>query len=211
MFHNVGDDGMKYNVSVEMFRQFMTHIYKKNIIRLVDWEESETDFYALTFDDVPESFYKNAYPILKEFNIPFTIFVSIDLLDKPGFITTSQLIELSKCSLCTVGSHGNEHKYVSNLSIEEFESDIIQAKEFLQYKIGRQIDLYAFPYGSFYACGFRKQKHTMVAYKYAFSTIPICITSPLILSECFLPRINVDEKLIASMLNEKNKRYNTIL
>ena len=60
-----------------------------------NWEREE-DFYALTIDDVPENFYYNAYPLLKEASIPFTLFVNVSLLNKDGFITKEQLVEMSK-------------------------------------------------------------------------------------------------------------------
>ena len=43
---------------------------------------------AITFDDGHEDQYRVAYPYLRERNIPFTVFIALDYLDAPGFMTT---------------------------------------------------------------------------------------------------------------------------
>lgn len=98
MLHWVGDEIQDeetepYRISTEQCRRFLVWLKSKNTIRLENWEREE-DFYALTIDDVPENFYYNAYPLLKEASIPFTLFVNVSLLNKDGFITKEQLVEM---------------------------------------------------------------------------------------------------------------------
>ena len=49
---------------------------------LIQYKEGKKTLYkksaVLTFDDGYEDVYKNAYPILKEYNIPFTMFIITD-------------------------------------------------------------------------------------------------------------------------------------
>ena len=83
MLHWVGDEIQDeetepYRISTEQCRRFLVWLKSKNTIRLENWEREE-DFYALTIDDVPENFYYNAYPLLKEASIPFTLFVNVSL------------------------------------------------------------------------------------------------------------------------------------
>ena len=49
-------------------------------------------FALITFDDIPESVFTNAYPILKKYNIPFTIFVAIKYIGEKGFISKEQFV-----------------------------------------------------------------------------------------------------------------------
>ena len=49
-------------------------------------------FHVITFDDGYEDNYKYAYPILKELGIPFTIYVSVDLVDDHRTIWNYPLI-----------------------------------------------------------------------------------------------------------------------
>lgn len=103
MLHWVGDKVLDdecepFRISVAQCKRLLLWLKSKNTILLENWEQS-ADFYALTIDDVPEYFYHNAYPLLKEYGIPFTLFVNVSLLDKDGFITKEQLIEMSQCEL----------------------------------------------------------------------------------------------------------------
>ena len=110
MFHSVGGEKGEFNITVEQFEQILKRLKEKNVARLEEWGEQK-DFVCLTFDDVHVSFYTNAYPLLKKYELPFTIFVSCSLLDTEGYITTEMLKEMASCAFCTVGSHGWKHDY----------------------------------------------------------------------------------------------------
>ena len=163
----------------------------KNTIRLENWEREE-DFYALTIDDVPENFYYNAYPLLKEASIPFTLFVNVSLLNKDGFITKEQLVEMSKCELCTIGSHGVSHGEFALFSWKQALRDLKDSKCELEQIIGKPVEMFAFPYGSYYACGYANKHLAGDVYKYAFGTVACPITKPSLLKIYYLPRINVE-------------------
>ena len=204
MLHWIGNEKQDnetepYRISMTQFEKFTQWLKNQNIIRLEQWE-TEKDFYALTIDDVPENFYQNAYPILKKEGIPFTIFVNVSLLDKKGFITKEQLIEMSKCELCTVGSHGISHNEFVLLNKEQALQELQNSKHILEQIVNKSVDLFAFPYGSYYACGYSNKHLAMEEYVYAFSTVSCPITKPLVLKKYFLPRINVDEKYLHSLL-----------
>ena len=168
------------------------------MIRLEDWEK-ESDFYALTFDDVLYSFYEKAFPLLKQYQIPFTIFVNTSMLGKPRFINKTQLMELAECDLCTIGSHGISHDEFQKMDAKEALSDLRQSKQILEQLVQRSIEMYAFPFGSYYACGYRNKHLATEVYKYGFSTVKCPITNPSVLPLYFIPRINVDTEYIAML------------
>lgn len=194
MMHEIGGN-TEYSLPTETFRRLLDGLKGKNVIRLENWE-SERDFFALTFDDVAESFYLNAFPLLKQYGCPFTIFVSLSLLGTPGFISAAQLGELAACGLCTVGSHGVSHSYFSRMTRREARRDLQTSRLRLEALTGRKVDMFAFPYGSFYACGFSKRRIAAEVYKYAFGTVGTPITERRILPNYFLPRINTDEETV---------------
>lgn len=203
MLHWVGDKVLDdecepFRISVAQCKRLLLWLKSKNTIRLENWEQSE-DFYALTIDDVPENFYHNAFPLLKEYGIPFTLFVNVSLLDKEGFITKKQLLEMSQCDLCTVGSHGVNHGEYALLKKGDALRDLKESKRVLEQLIGKPVEMYAFPYGSYYACGYANKYLAGDVYKYAFSTIACPITKPLLLKRFFLPRINVNVEFINSL------------
>ena len=192
MFHSIGDARHEFNMSINIFEKLLQSLKKENVVRLEEWE-SHNDYFCLTFDDVPDSFYYNALPLLKKYKIPFTIFVSCSLLDTEGFITSEMLKEIADCKLSTIGSHGWKHSYFVVLSREEAEKDLILSKETLEKLTRRNIDMYAFPYGSVYACGFSKTKMVSKYYKSGFGTIATSITKPSLLPNYYLPRIVVTD------------------
>lgn len=204
MFHNIGRPIDEFCIGKEEFECFLKYIKTHKVIRLEEWENA-MGFHAITVDDVYEGFYNNGYPLLKEYNIPFTIFVNASLVGTAGYISEGQLKDMSSCSLCTVGSHGYSHDLYAKLSISKADEDLNKSKMFIERIVGKEVSLFAFPYGSYYACGFRNKHLVSSYYKYGFGTIKCPITTPLFLPKYFLPRINVDSKYILSHCkNEKS-------
>ena len=105
--------------------------------------------YLLTFDDGLEDVFRVVYPVLKAREIPFTIFVPVDLLDTPGYISIEQLKEMAKDPLVTIGSHGVSHRVMTTLSVGEQELELVESKKTLQRIIGKSVDVYAYPHGQF--------------------------------------------------------------
>lgn len=194
----INNDKEPYRISVFQFKTLLSYLKQKRTIKLSDWEK-ENNFYAITIDDVPESFYYNAYPLLREFGIPFTIFINTTLLGKEGYITEEQLILMSQCDLCTIGSHGVNHCEFAFLTPQKIKEEFYDSKKYLESIIGREVTLFAFPYGTYYACGYRNKNLALDVYKYAFGTIPCPISKPLFLKKYFLPRINVNTLYIQSL------------
>lgn len=216
MLHWIGDDYMdeetaQFCITTAQFQRLLAWLKSKNVIRLENWEQ-EKNYYVITFDDVPQNFYLNAYPLLREAKIPFTIFINISLLGKDGYITTDQLIDLSRCDLCTIGSHGMSHEQYALLNRQQVLYELLESRSKLENIINRPVEMFAYPYGSYYACGYRFKHLAKGVYKYAFGTISCPITSPRILKKWFLPRINIDSEFVNSLsINEDCKCNNPLL
>ena len=144
MFHSVGDIVEdEFNVSVNELESVLSSLAHKNVIPLESWE-TEDDFYALTFDDVPDSFYKYAYPLLKKYNLPFTIFVSTSLVGKEGYLNWEQILEISKSKLCSIGSHGHKHDFFWRMTSSEARNDLSESKQLLEKKVNISMDKHLF-------------------------------------------------------------------
>ncbi len=77
--NNLEIDINRLAVSTHNFRNHLEWI-KDNYIILKsedDWNEISQDGVVVTFDDGYEDFYTKAFPILKELNIPATVFITI--------------------------------------------------------------------------------------------------------------------------------------
>lgn len=199
MFHNIKNEGVitsPYEITKKDFEFFINKIDKKHVINISELHIKKSnkflDQIILTFDDGYESIFTDVYPIMKKYNIPFTIFISLSLLNIKGYLNEKQLQILSEDELCTIGSHGIDHFHYRTLSKKNCENQLIQSKLMIEKIINKKIELFAFPYGDFYSCSI---SNVLVAkrssYKYVFSTIPERISNSPLIKTYFLPRINV--------------------
>lgn len=103
----------------------------------------------ITFDDGLADVYRVAYPELKERGIPFTVFIITEFLDTEGYLTTDQLVELSKDSLVTVGSHGLSHDVLKGMPRERQEEELLKSKENLESLLCRPVKYFAYSHGQY--------------------------------------------------------------
>lgn len=158
MLHHV-DDGNITPVSdcIIQYDQFIRLLKQdRKFMQMSDYltfKAQNNGKYLLTFDDGLddglEDVFRVVYPVLKAREIPFTIFVPVDLLDTPGYISIEQLKEMAKDPLVTIGSHGVSHRVMTTLSVGEQELELVESKKTLQRIIGKSVDVYAYPHGQF--------------------------------------------------------------
>ncbi len=123
---------------------------------------------VITFDDGNSDNYHNAYPILKKFSIPATMFVPSAFIDKEGFLTAQNIKEMVSSGLVSVGSHTVNHEYLPPLNEEQRRIEIEVSKTELENLTGKPVEILAYPIG-----GFSDEIKTMVrnaGYKAACST-----------------------------------------
>jgi peptidoglycan/xylan/chitin deacetylase (PgdA/CDA1 family) len=107
---------------------------------------------VLTFDDNYQGFYDNAWPILKSYGFPATVFVHTGFVGKQDGehpkMTYETLKELLKDPLFTVGSHTITHPDdLSKLDPFEQEKELRDSKEELERELGVKVDFLAYPNG----------------------------------------------------------------
>jgi len=151
-------------------------------------DRESTPFAVVTFDDVPDNFYTNAYPILRRMQIPFILFITINYIDKPGFLSKNQILELDKDPLCTIGSHTITHPMLRKVRYSK--KEIEESKRLLEELLGHSIDYMAYPFGRQSSVSHKIMKQTKEAgYKCAFGTIQAPISDYSSEKLFYLPRI----------------------
>lgn len=172
---------------------------------------------AITFDDGLKDVYRVAYPELKKRSIPFTLFVVTDFLDKEGYISTSELIEMSKDPLVTVGSHGVTHKILKGMPVQEQIEELKCSKEILEKIIDSEVEIFAYSHGQFDDNTIRLlKKYKFYKYIFGVSGLPLnFITKRYIYN---LPRFNCENgnnyfqnKIIKIVLKENKELRNEYL
>jgi peptidoglycan/xylan/chitin deacetylase (PgdA/CDA1 family) len=114
---------------------------------------------VLTFDDGWKSVYTDAFPILKEFGYPFTLFLYKNYVDGGGKALTLSMIEEMLKSGASIGSHSVSHPYpveIKNQRKKGFDpydaylrKEMGESKRFLETKLATTVSCYAYP-GGFY-------------------------------------------------------------
>ena len=120
----------------------------------------------LTIDDGFLSFYKNAWPILKEKKIPFILFVSTREVGVFNYMTWDQIREISKEDFVEIGNHSHTHEYLVDESNKQIKEDISKSISIFEKNLGKNSAFFSYPFGE-YSKDFKKIIKDF-GFKYAF-------------------------------------------
>jgi peptidoglycan/xylan/chitin deacetylase (PgdA/CDA1 family) len=200
MFHHVTDDKVDASPiclsSVAQFTQVLEYL-KKNKIKVVSIEDALTNikknifrgYAVITFDDGLEDTFKIAYPLLKNYNFPFTIYITLNYLNEKGYLTIDQLNILKKDPLCTLGAHTLSHSVLK--TAENSREEIVQSRVLLEKIINKKVLHFAIPYGGPGSISIKNIFEIKNAgYKSAVSSIGARLNYLSTLNKFFLPRVN---------------------
>ena len=127
-----------------------TFITYDDLIKYYNNELALPEYVVLiTFDDGYLNNYENAFPIIKKYNIPVTIFVIDDCVGAPGYFTWQQAKEMEQSGLVSIHTHGKTHIPYGNESADIVENYISYAHSNLEQQLGHPSKkVFAYPYGS---------------------------------------------------------------
>ncbi|WP_169334388.1 polysaccharide deacetylase family protein [Rubritalea marina] len=129
--------------------------------QFLDWKHGNATLPAhsvlITIDDGWRTVYTHAYPILKEFGYPFTIYLYSDFIDTGSRSLTTKMLKEMMEHGATIGSHSTSHPYPSKVKAAQekgpnayqtfLKGELIKSKEFLENHFGKNITTYAYPGG----------------------------------------------------------------
>ena len=192
MFHNVNDDKDTYSISKEHFVSFIDYLSKNK--KIVDIrtliEEKDPDNVVLTFDDVYDSVYENAYPLLKENGVPYYLFVCNEYLDKKAYLTSSMVEEMLKNSKAVLGSHNYYHELSRFVDAKIVKERMMESKKQLEDRFNIVVEDFAFPYGSIYACSNKNIEDASFVFEHVFMTYGLDYNKEY---GNIIPRINMND------------------
>ena len=198
MYHRF--DEHKYpstNIQMTEFKKQIELIEKLNI-KYFDPKNFDKKFnqvnteksIMITIDDGFQSFYQNAWPLLKSKKIPFLLFISTSDVGKNGYINWDQILEIEKSGLGTIGNHSHSHEYLADLTNENIILDIKKSINIFQNKLGYNPIFFSYPFGE-YSNNLKKITSDL-GFKFAFgqhSGVVDLTKNPL-----ELPRFPINEK-----------------
>ncbi len=104
---------------------------------------------VLTFDDGYRTFYTNAYPLLKKYNVKATEFVITQVEGAPAYLTWDQILEMDKSGLVRFGAHTRHHPNLPDLSQTSIINEVQGSKSDLEDHLKKEITWFAYPYGGY--------------------------------------------------------------
>jgi peptidoglycan/xylan/chitin deacetylase (PgdA/CDA1 family) len=166
-----------WNVTPQRFRSQIAGLVRMGYLaqplsKVLEWNRKgrpiPANWFVITFDDVYENVYTEAWPFLREEQIPATLFLATAYLDstdpfpfddwrhsgqagvserhwKP--ITTSQCLEMSQSGLIELGAHTHKHEDFRNRP-DDLYHDLLACKSVLFERFGVENPTFAFPYGT---------------------------------------------------------------
>lgn len=169
-YHHVGTHTPpSTSVSSEQFKEHLQWIKsnKFNILSLptvIDHIKNKKIFTSdkvavITFDDANRSVCDTAWPILKKHQIPFTLFISTEVMEQnlASQCSWSMLQEMVSSGLMTPGNHSHRHlNMISTQSISnserwelEMRNEVFLAQTIIKKRLGTSSLLFAYPYGEY--------------------------------------------------------------
>ena len=157
MYHRFNEN--KYpstNIKMNIFDEQMLMIknleyefYEQKLFEKEFNEQKTKKKILITIDDGFQSFYREAWPYLKENNIPFILFISTEPVGKNGYMTCDQIIEIENSKLGLIGHHSHTHEYLIDMTNEDFVNDIEIASKIFREKLGYVPSIFSYPFGEY--------------------------------------------------------------
>lgn len=163
-YHNfTREAGESYKINLEEFEEQMHYLASHNysvisLSRLLEEKDKNKlspKSVVITIDDGYKSTYTLAYPILRKYNFPATLFVYTEFIEKNQYsLTWNEIREMANHNF-EIGSHSLSHTNLLQYKEKESETDylsrikkeIFLSKEILENKLGKPVKFFAYPYG----------------------------------------------------------------
>jgi len=151
----------KFRQQMETIRQMGITVISLN--DFIEWKKGDKPLpercILLTLDDGWKSVYTDAFPILKEFGYPYTLYLYKNYVDGGGKALTTPMIEEMMKAGASIGSHSVSHPYPGTVRAHhkkgerEFDAflrkELGESRRFLESKFPTTVSTYAYP-GGFY-------------------------------------------------------------
>jgi len=163
IYHQVGTDlGRQMEVPLDRFLAQLDLLRREGSIVPLDTalarigEPGDDRLFVLTFDDGYADVYHNAFPHLVERQIPFTLYLTTDPIERraesfghPGAVplTWDQVADMAGSGLATIGAHTHTHPDLRHLDEETIVAELDRSNELIEDRTGVAPRHFAYPKG----------------------------------------------------------------
>ena len=160
MYHRFGEDNLPAtNIPLDVFDAHLATIKAEGwkvlplhdlITRLKTGAKIPDKALAITVDDAFLSVYSAAFPRLKSYGYPFTIFVATQAIDQglKAYASWAQIREMHAAGV-EIGSQSHTHPHLHRLSPDAVRQEITTANARFQQELGITPRYFAYPYGEY--------------------------------------------------------------
>ena len=165
VYHSVGRNGLRFTVTPEMFEHQMAWLNKEkfNVVSLdkltgyMDAGSIPPKTLAITFDDGYRDNIIEAFPVLKRYGFPATIFLTVSDLGKSRdvrgvpleILSEEELRHLESSGLVSIEPHTVTHPKLTQVSDAVIEQEIVQSKKLIDGILNKNCTHFAYPKGRY--------------------------------------------------------------
>ncbi len=111
---------------------------------------------AITVDDGHESFHRVAFPLIRQYRVPVTLFIHTDAIGTREFMTWDQVQEVAASGLVSVQAHSKTHQALAVRAAREtdlnhrrrIEMEIQASRKVIEQRLpGTTVSQFAYPHG----------------------------------------------------------------
>lgn len=163
-YHRVADDPHVLSVHPDAFRAQMEHVLEAGLrpVRLdraLDLLSGPVEgrWVCVTFDDAYRDNLTEAVPVLRDLDIPATIFVPTAVIDgsatyewfsdPPAAMSWEEIREVDADGLIDFQSHTLSHPRLPHVDEETARMEIVASKRVLEERLGREVTSFCYPAG----------------------------------------------------------------
>lgn len=169
-FHSIDDQSSVISFPARLFKDGLARLKEQghHTIDLMEAVEmvrrgemfSERSF-VITFDDGYRNFYRKAFPVLQQFGMSATVFLTVGetrtsdsatrLPSQNGreMLSWSETREMHASGSIRFGAHTLSHPDLTKLPAGRVESEVVDSKSIIEDALGARVACFAYPYGRY--------------------------------------------------------------
>ena len=145
------------NIKIEQFEKHLEEFSKskysvKSLEYIVDTIVNDITLpsgtIGISVDDADRSFLTTAWPRIKKYGFPITLFVTTNTIspNNKNYLNWDEIRYLKNQGV-TIGAHSHSHRHLPELTIDELKKEIEDSNKVFLKELGEIPLLFAYPYG----------------------------------------------------------------
>lgn len=155
MYHQLGDGPNSLYVRDDEFKEQMRYLKENNFrvltlseaVRKIQNREPLGKTVVITFDDGYETFFSKAWPVLKAYRFPATVFIITEQSEDGWYLSWDQSKELY-AGWMEIGSHTKNHHWLAKQGRGVYTDEIFGSKQIIEEQLQVPCEVFCYPGGS---------------------------------------------------------------